>query len=389
MTNFPSDRFAAYLAHSLTSEERPTFSVDAGLLYVSVLDALVRRYRLSLLSHAGFAARMTAEEAAEKYFDVTLARALWLSNRVEVSLAHRILLVMCRRGIHALWKNVELARDEIAPTPGGAMRPLMAVCDLEHVTRALARLPRQMSSGNPANAIRQRKGPLWLVIGPSRFEVPEEMSIWSGICAGPQQIRSLAAGEEFNQFCGVLIDALRTAHRPFQELVGLGRGLCPFDWLDALSVNQVRGLRRFLQGLAGPDTIEVWSAAWDRAPVPGFKTIHDLWNSEIGRALRSRDGGFRDVPIDTIEDTELPAPDVLSELEFAQRLKALREADAIEEVEHFILLRLYCGESLSDLAAHDEVAALLARRGLKFPALLSDLQERIENWQRTELGSNG
>jgi hypothetical protein len=105
--------------------------------------------------------------------------------------------------------------------------------------------------------------------------------------------------------------------------------------------------------------------------------------------LRSRDGGFRDVPIDTIEDTELPAPDVLSELEFAQRLKALREADAIEEVEHFILLRLYCGEALSDLAAHDEVAALLARRGLKFPALLSDLQERIENWQRTELGSNG
>ncbi|MCK1389021.1 hypothetical protein [Bradyrhizobium sp. 21] len=389
MTSFPSDRFAAYLAHSLTSDERSTFFVDAGLLYVSVLDALARRYRLSLLSHASFAARMTGEEAAQRYFDVTLARPLWLSNRVEVSLSHRILLVMCRRGVLALSKHAELIREEAAAASAAAVRPLMAVPDLDHVSLALARLPQRMSSGNPANAIRQRKGPLWLVMGPSRIEVPEEMSIWSAICAGPQQIRSLAPGEEFNRFCGILIDALRTAHRPFQELVGLGRGLCPFDWLEALSINQVRGLRQFLRKLSGADTIEAWSVAWDRAPVPGFKTFRDLWNSEIGRALRSREVGFRDVPIDSVEDVDLPAPDVLSKMEFEQRLRALRRAGVIEEVECIMLNRLYCGETLSDLAANSDVAALLTRRGLNFPVFLSDLQERVENWQRMELGSNG
>jgi hypothetical protein len=101
--------------------------------------------------------------------------------------------------------------------------------------------------------------------------VPEEMSVWAGMTAGPEMLRTLTPGEPFNRFCGLLIDAFRTVHRPFQELARLGHGLCPFDWLDVLSVNQVRALRRFLGVIDGREIGDpsAWDAAWAQAPVPG------------------------------------------------------------------------------------------------------------------------
>lgn len=384
MTKFPSDRFAAFLAHHLTSEATSALNIDVGFLYASLMDALAKRYRLDLLSHASFGVRMSADEAAERYFEATLARALWLSNRVDTSLSHRIFLSMCLRGIDSEWAGSRLHRIRSSEGFATAYREGIAFLGWSHVSRSLARLPKETSTGNPANAIRRRDGMLWLFVGDVQAEVPEEMSIWSAIGAGPTRVKSLGRGEEFNRFCGLLIDALRTAHRPYQEIIGLARGLCPFDWFDVLSVNQVRGLRRFLQGISGPDTIESWTGAWGSSPVPGFKAVRDLWDSEIGYALRLGKSTFSQMSVDSIEDMSDQGSEILSESEFEKHVKVLQDRGVINEAEAWILQRLYIGDTLLELSGRLEVKKLLIQGGLKLPALLSDLQQRIEAWRGAE-----
>jgi hypothetical protein len=264
----------------------------------------------------------------------------------------------------------------------------------------LGKLPTEISPGNPAATIRTRRGALWLVVGQARAEVAEQISIWNAINSAPTQLQALPAGEPFNRFCGIVIDAMRTANRPFQELLGLGCGLCPFDWIDVLSVNQVRGLRRFIEvaaELGDLSDVEIWHRAWKTAPVPGHKTVEELWSSEIGQAVRQGGSGTSSVPIEDVENELSRAPDgvvrmggnpsdppeheVLGTADFVQRLRLLQEAGVISEVEHFLLGRLYYGDSLSELAAEPQVQQILRTRRIKFPQFIVDLQHRIQAWQ--------
>jgi hypothetical protein len=398
---FPSDRFAALLAHLLNDDDAPVFVLRPGEVYVLLSDALAQRYKDDLLYHSTYAGRMSAEEAAERYFQATLERALWLSNKVDRSIAHRFLLALCQRGIGPAWSVAELVRQAGAPPARDNVASLLAPGSFEAVAARLARLPAAVSAGNPASTIRLRRGALWLIAGTARTEIPEEISIWNAIDCAPAQLKSLPAGEPFNRFCGIVIDAMRTANRPFQELLGLGCGLCPFDWLDVLSVNQVRGLRRFLGAVAelgGEDSLDTWKRAWEHAPVPGHKTIEDLWSSEVGRALRQAGSGAQTVPIEEFEGElyrsfdgavvqfgrnrgEAPPAEVLGEADFAQRLCHLKGAGVISEVEHFLLNRLYFGDTLAELAIEPEVQQVLRSRRIKFPQLIVDLQRRIQDWQ--------
>lgn len=382
---FPSDRFAAFLAHALNSAETPVCAVEPGHLYVVLLDALAAKYAETLLYHSTYRFRMSEEEAAGKYFKTTLERALWLSNKVDMSVAHRLLAALCQRGVGAAWQVAELRREEEQPARvDSGIAPLLAVGSFEAVAGRLGELSTQISSGNPAATIRERKGAVWLVVGLLRARVPEEMSAWDAVRCGPTLVRSLPAGEPFNRFCGIVIDAVRTANRPFQELLGLGRGICPFDWVDVLSTNQVRSLRRFLEtvALAGePDSLDLWSRAWTKAPVPGFRSAAELWASEIGNALRNRSGNPVEVGIDDLEDDEDSRPDFLEEHEFRQRLALLEKHEIICAAERGILERLYRGETLSELAAEAAVQDVLAKRRMKFPQFVADLQRRIDNWR--------
>jgi hypothetical protein len=358
--------------------ETSVCTVEPGRLYVVLLDALAAKYKESLLYHSSYRARMTEEEAAAGYCKLTLERALWLSNKVEMSIAHRLLGELCRRGVGPFWEGAELRREQYeAPQ----RENVVVAGSFAAVAARLAKLPHAIAKGNPAETIRQRKGGLWLILGALRTGVPEQISPWDAITCAPTILKSLPAGEPFNQFCGVVIDTLRTANRPFQELLGLGRGICPFDWIDALSTNQVRALRRFLEVIADtPDSLDLWSRAWNEAAVPGFKSATELWSSEIGRALRSPSIKTRSDRIDLIEDDD-PSPDVLEQHEFRQRLGILQDHDVIGAIERFILERLYEGDTLAELASEARVQKILAERKMKFSEYIDSLHRRIENWR--------
>lgn len=376
---FPSDRFAAFLAHCLNSAETQICTVEPGHLYSLLLDALATRYKDSLLYHSTYSARLTEEEAATRYFKLTLERALWLSNKVEMSIAHRLLSELCRRGVGAFWEGAELRREQ---DEASQSENAIAIGSFAAVAMRLAGLPDSIAKGNPAGTIRQRKGRLWLVVGALRTQVPEQISAWDAIVCAPTLLKSLPAGEPFNRFCGVVIDTLRTANRPFQELLGLGRGICPFDWVDVLSTNQLRAMRRFLDEIAdAPDSVDQWSRAWSKAAVPGFKSAAELWSSDIGCALRNPLINTRSEQIDLIEDDEDSRPDILERHEFRQRLAILESHNVISAADRLILERLYGGDTLAELATEASVTAILAEHKMTFPKYIGTLQKRIENWR--------
>src|SRR5262245_38958593 len=157
---FPSDRFAALLAHLLNAQDAPVFVLEPGEIYVVLVDALAERYKDDLLYHSTYASRMNAEEAAERYFHATVERALWLSNRVEMSIAHRFLLALCRRGIGPAWSAADLVREAVPLEPEDNVTSLAAAGSFEAVASRLARLPNEPSPGNPAATIRIRQGAL-------------------------------------------------------------------------------------------------------------------------------------------------------------------------------------------------------------------------------------
>lgn len=379
---FPSDRFAAFVAHSLNLSAGDVCDIEPGHIYVSLLDALARRYAGSLLVYSRYASRMSLDEAASRYFAATVERAFWLSNKVEMSVAHRFFLALVRRRLGGAWKGAEIVRSNAAVAADPVVVALAAAGDLDAVVRQIDRLPKQVTRGNPAGTIRDRDGPLVLLVGVRAIELPEEMSLWHAIECSPRRLIRLTEGEPFNRFCGVIIDAMRTAHRPFLEVVGLGRNLCPFDWFDALSVNQVRGLRRFLarveQGGA-PDSRDAWSKAWDGGSVPGFRDLEALWSSEIGHALRQPNAPIVSVAIDEVADDALP-PDVLGEEEFARELLGLQRDGVIASAERVVLERIYRGEELADMLSDPDVREFLRRRRTTLPVLVADLQKRIEAW---------
>jgi len=215
------------------------------------------------------------------------------------------------------------------------------------------------------------------------------MSTWDAITCGPDTLSPLAAGDPFNRFCGLMIDCVRTAHRLFQELLGLGRGLCPFDWIDVLTIQQTRALRKFLAVLddnGGTGSDSSWAIAWSRAPVPGFKSAENLRQSEIGLALRHAIADSAPAsPIEDEDDADESTADsaeYLLEQEFHNQLRLLQDDGVISVVEHSALGQLHRGVRLSELATQAEVRAELRRRGLSQAAWLADLQSRIERWPR-------
>ena len=211
---YPCDRLAAFMAHCLNSEDLPLVQVNPGALYARLTDAIATRYAESLLHHPGYAWRLSAEEAATRYFDVSLARRLLLSGKVDLSIAHRLFEAMCRRGAEPGWRTASLRRE--LPAAAGNVTPLARQGTFEQCARRLARLPDTLSAGSASPSIRLRSGNILLQLGPLTAPVPEEMSAWDAITCGPDALTSLACGEPFNRFCGLVIDCVRTAHRLFQ-----------------------------------------------------------------------------------------------------------------------------------------------------------------------------
>jgi hypothetical protein len=379
---YPCDRLAAFMAHCLNSEDSPLVQVNPGALYARLTEAIAARYAEPLLHHPGYAWRLSAEEAAARYFDISLSRRLLLSGKVDLSIAHRLFEAMCRRGAEPAWRSASLQRELAAALD--PVTPLATRGSFDGCARRLSQLPETLSAGSASKTIRARSGAVSLRLGNMSAPVPEEMSTWDAITCGPDALYPLASGDPFNRFCGLMIDCVRTAHRLFQELLGLGRGLCPFDWIDVLTIQQTRALRKFLSVLddnGGTGSDSSWAIAWSQVPVPGFKSAESLRQSDIGLALRH---AIADVaPASPIEEeadeSSADAAEYLSEQEFQNQLRLLQDDGVISAAEHSALAHLHRGVRL---AAQADFRAELRRRGLNQTAWLADIQSRIERWPR-------
>jgi len=383
------DRFAAHLAHSLNSETDREIRIEPGRLYATLTTTLTGpRYLNQLLYQPGYAWRMDPEEAASRYFDATLGRRLWLSGRADRSAAHRLYEALVQRGIEPEWKEAELRRQpESNEVPNPKVQPWISRA-FRSVAGRLHDLPKCISPGNAAATIRTRHGPMQLVAGPATALVAEEFSTWDAIHCAPEKLHALAPGEPFNLFCGRVIDALRTANRPVQELLGLNRGLCPFDWLEVLPVNQVRGLRRFLAALPDgvADTPDSWNEAWSHSPVPGHADANALWRSEIGLALRESGPAPRWIDIDDVADQAMDEPpEVLGHRAFADELLRLVTDRVIDRREYDLLCALYDGAALREALADSELDLELRARGQDTEAYVTELNARIQTWRRRML----
>jgi hypothetical protein len=373
---FAVDRLAAFTAHRLNTDRKGEIRLLPGSLYAQLTGALAARYAKPLLNYAAYAWRMDAEEAAERYMHSFLDRGTWIVGTATVCIGHRVFLAMCHRGVSMFWKEAELVR-ELTPAseagPGVLPNP-----EFSAVSGRLAQLPLAISAGNAAPRVRERDGPIQLRLRMHSVVLPEEMSVWVGLTAGPELLRKLPSGEPFNRFCGLLIDAFRTVHRPFQELARLGHGICPFDWFDVLSINQVRALRRFLELLGSGEIgdLSAWTVAWARSPVPGFASAIKLWRSDIGHALR-QPGRLTSLDIETLEDEDASREGILSRSDFIAHLSSLTVDGSLLEEEVDLLTRLYDGDTLADLRADPNVHALLQRRRLSLKGLISDLERRL------------
>ena len=393
--SYPCDRFAAFLAHCLNSEDSALVQVSLGEIYARLTAALAARYAEPLLHHPGYAWRMSPEEASARYFDISLGRALLLSPRVQLSIAHRLLQSLCQRGAEAVWREAAVVREKDSTAQAAQVVPLGVQRSFEQCRRQLAKLPQTISAGSPSPTIRARYGPIGLRLYSLQAPVPEEISMWDAVTCAPAVLYPLPAGDPFNRFCSIVIDCVRTAHRPFQELLGLGRGLCPFDWLDTLSIQQTRALRKFLRVLEeskAADTPEHWERAWQEAPVAGFASAAELWQSDIGLALRQPQGrsaidtALLESFADSASETQERA-DYLTEEELLSVLDAFLARDLINRGEHALLMGLHRGVSDTELKALPEIRAELRNHGGSFESLSEDLLKRIETAANQRHGS--
>ena len=407
---FPSDRLAAHLAHLLNPPQgAPAHHHAPAHLHAELTRTLAGpRMASQLLHQPAYAWRMGPEEAAEAYLSATLRRVLRLTGRTDRSVAHKVLLALLQRGPEAFWADAELHRlaagagqDGTTPFQPKALRGLAA---------ALARLPAAPEPGSAAQKIRARDGQLWLCCMPlvamaddtpagsgaalpqydrpnrHRLPVADEISIWDAIetavmdplTEAPRPLRELQPGPEFNAFCALFIDALRTANRPVQEVLGLGRGLCPFDWVDAVPINQLRVLRRFLAALPadGGDSLPAWEAAFARHPVPGHASAQALWDAPIGRALRRVEAVVAEAAAST--EDEIDARFRTDPEAFVRRLAQLRDAGALSAAEARVMVLLFRGAPMEEALPQAGIVHIDADDPEALMDFVADLQARIE-----------
>ena len=122
------------------------------------------------------------------------------------------------------------------------------------------------------------------------------------VSGGPYKLRVLDK-PEFDQFCSLMIKAVETANAHYGCLVRLW--LSPQDW-RGITLNTCKQVSAFVSAVrdlaqmtrANPESIEVWEQVWGpgdgedeaadkpRRKVPGFRSAHEFWDSELGRELR-------------------------------------------------------------------------------------------------------
>lgn len=403
--------------HFAVSSDASELLVNFGTVYDQLHDRLghdedgstsvvrYQKYLSKMLYYSQYSDRMSPMEAAAEYFKATLERRMFLSATVLKTAAHRVFELLCRRAGDD-WATAELVRR---PGAGAAtVRPLRAAHEWSDVVRRLDACDHSVSQSNAATTKRKEYGPLVLVCGAAEVLVPEEMSLWQAICLGPRRVRHLPPGPEFEAIKSAIANAMQSLNRNIQEILSLGHGLCPFDWLD-LPVNQIRGVGAFLKVVeqhGGQDVPLIWEQAWAKSPVPGFRDdLEAFRNSDLGRALRLQRQSTTRIDVERVgaddgTSADDEASDALSRArdrdDFAAEddaddgvmikpddfESALRERVAegcINPLEADLLRRLYQDVSLDDLSREPKFALIFA--GKPLPEVAADLLRRLESEQ--------
>lgn len=378
------DRFAAHIAHLLNQQMEDGVWLDPASIMVDLLDLLSSRYAGPLLFHGRYEWRMDSSEAAARYFEATLERKLFLSGKVSYSSAHWLFLSLVQRLPSPGWRTAFLVRQHSKPQSDNIC--LIPKHSASLLNERIALLSKNISIGNAAKVLKDRDGPLWLVAGHVSIELPDEMSIWDSIVTVPPKITPLVHQEAFNKFCGVVIDVMRTANRPFQEILGLGHNLCPFDWIGTISTNQVRSLRRYLSILVDHQTLADWSQVqaedrWKEQPVAGYPSFDAFWQSEIIKFMRgpkqqNYSGEVDDSFVLTTAEKSEEQGNVMSLSEWVEQLSERVREGKVTTIESELLIRLYEGETFSDLYKTPAYAGWL------------DLQGGVDKWVESLINKN-
>ena len=373
---------AAMLAHLLNTDRGGRVVIEPFAIYdkISSLLAKPNGAYVRLTGHKQMVDR-TEEEAAHIYFDQVFDRRMFLARDGHTHKAHELLLALCNRGEHESWPRATLARSPFEVVAIGAQPP-----DLGVVAKAIKAQPSDISAGNPARSTRSTAGPLRLAMPGATLDVAEELSIWGAVNCAPRQLRRLAAGDDFNAFCSLVIKSVEAANAHYGALVSLG--LSPTDWRD-LSINTAKKMSAFLTEVrtlateAGKetDTIAIWQDVWGRRPVPGYASAEDLWGSELGKAARGQARHWRqpDYDMETAEpDEDDREGQMLDRLSLGRMIEAAVGGGVINSLDGNVLTQLMNGVSLTGIAETAEVASLLTEKKIKIASYVSDIASRVQ-----------
>jgi hypothetical protein len=389
--------FAAHLARLLNTPHAAaagTVVVDPYAVEERLLRTLAgseeraRPVPHGLLGYGLVAADRTPHEVARRWLQQVLDRRLRLARAGHLHKGHELLGALCRRGLDPQWAGTVLARrttaDLAKAEPVAAPDPAFArsfAPDFAAVAERLGRIDGTISQGNPAASTRERSGPLRLMAGGAVADVPEELSVWQAITSGPAQLRVLAEGPDFNAFCSIMIKAVETANAPYGAFIAVG--LSPFDWDEVIGVNTAKKLGAFLKAVRGdePDparargTLAGWRQHWQRRPVPGYASADELWNSELGRALRFPRVALR---VDRLEAEAMPEDATFQKFAaFEARMQQCRADGVIDVVDEWLLLQLYIGRSLAELAATPRLRVRIAAQPGRVDEYVALLEARL------------
>jgi len=377
-------RFASLVARCFNAGEKTT-DVDPAALYTELLDILSgergpqsRLYSAHLAGHSLVASRSTPEEAAQVYFDRVIDRKLFLARDNPHHKGHELFLALWRRSSAKGWADCTLLRtlDE-APVP---LRKPEGFAVLDTDMRGISR---DISEGNPAATTCKNRGALFLYASGARLELPEELSLWGAMKLSPASLVSVE-GEAWLGFRNLFIQAFETANSPYASLLSVG--LWPADWENELSTHQAKQLSAFLSEVRQGDDHELagWSRVWERGRrVSGFKSADELWQSELGYALRA--GPVRAVfavAIEGLAETPDDDEEEFSSAEFRKRLRLCRDGGVIDELEEWLYLRLEAGCDAAELAQEAAMKARLKSARLSMAAYLEAVSVRVHAFVR-------
>jgi hypothetical protein len=380
-------RFSAHVAMLLNSGKEFTELEDSAV-YSGLIEMLSggrgprsKVYSQYLAGHALVQHRFSAEETALIYFERMLERRLFLARDNPHHKGHELLHALCRRGAGKGWDQVTLARS----LESSSIVPFNLPEGFKALKVRLAGCPSDISKGNPAASARASQGPLYITFSGARIELPEELPLWSAIRGAPKKLHTLS-GRDWVEFRNLVIRGFETANAPFAALLSIG--LWPPDWDGALSIYQVKQLSAFLSLVrknAEGNTLPAWRHVWAAGKkVSGFKSADELWDSDLGAALRGV--GLRiqatGTDISDVADTGGEEDEPLDENRFGGMLELCRKGGAIDDVEAWLYLQIFDGRTADDLEKEPRMRKRLRERQCSMADYLEALQTRVHAYVR-------